>query len=45
MSNGGNGIPIAVADVAEVIDGFAETSSMHSINGRDALVIRVSKNQ
>ncbi|MDB2525499.1 efflux RND transporter permease subunit [Mariniblastus sp.] len=43
MSNGGNGIPIAVADVAEVIDGFAETSSMHSINGRDALVIRVSK--
>ena len=43
MSNGGNGIPIAVGDVAEVIDGFAETSSMHSINGRDALVIRVSK--
>ena len=43
MSNGGNGIPIAVGDVAEVIDGFAETSSVHTINGRDALVIRVSK--
>lgn len=43
LSNGGNGVPIAVGDVAEVIDGFAETSSMHSINGRDALVIRVSK--
>ena len=43
MANGGNGAPIIVSDVAEVIDGFAETSSTHSINNRDALVIRVSK--
>ena len=38
-----NGDPILLGDVAEVIDGFAETSSSHSINGRDGLVIRVAK--
>ncbi len=39
----GTGDPINVGDVANVVDGFAETSSAHSINGRDGLVIRVSK--
>jgi multidrug efflux pump subunit AcrB len=38
-----NGEPITVGDIATVIDGFAETSSSHLINGRRGLVIRVSK--
>ena len=39
----GNGDPIYVGDVGTVIDGFAETSSAHLINGREGLVIRVAK--
>ena len=35
--------PILLGDVAEVVDGFAETASSHAINGRDGLVIRVAK--
>ena len=35
--------PVLLGDVAEVVDGFAETASSHAINGRDGLVIRVAK--
>ena len=38
-----NGDPVLLGDVANVIDGFAETTSSHAINGRDGLVIRVAK--
>ena len=38
-----NADPITVGDIGNVIDGFAETSSDHLINGRKGLVIRVSK--
>lgn len=48
----GNGDPVYLGDIANVIDGFEETSSSHSIklaedpievDGRKGLVIRVSK--
>ncbi|MFK7770132.1 MAG: efflux RND transporter permease subunit [Mariniblastus sp.] len=38
-----NADPLTVGDIGDVIDGFAETSSDHLINGRKGLVIRVSK--
>lgn len=43
LKTAGNGDPILVGDVAEVVDGFAETASSHAINGRDGLVIRIAK--
>lgn len=39
----GNGEPLKVGDIAEVIDGFAYEASSHLINDRHGLVIRVSK--
>ncbi|MFT7631275.1 MAG: HAE1 family hydrophobic/amphiphilic exporter-1 [Mariniblastus sp.] len=39
----GNGSPITVGEVGTVIDGFAETSSAHTINGRQGLVVRCAK--
>lgn len=38
-----NGQPLKLGDIATVIDGFADTSASHLINGRRGLVIRVSK--
>ena len=43
IAGGGNGDPVTVGDIAEVIDGFEETSSTHVINGRSGLVVRVAK--
>ncbi len=39
----GSGEPLTVGDIANVVDGFAESSSTHLINGRSGLVVRVSK--
>ena len=43
ITPGGNGKPVTVGEVANVIDGFAETSDRSLVNGRDGLVIRVQK--
>ena len=43
ITNGGNGVPITVGEVANVIDGFEETNDHALINGREGLVIRIAK--
>ena len=39
----GNGEPITVGDVGTIIDGFEESASVHTINSRNGLVIRIAK--
>ncbi|MEL7496509.1 MAG: efflux RND transporter permease subunit [Planctomycetota bacterium] len=43
ITTDGNGDPVAVGDIATVIDGFAETTRSNLVNGREGLVVRVSK--
>jgi HAE1 family hydrophobic/amphiphilic exporter-1 len=38
-----NGDIVRIRDVAEVIDGFSDTVSIHSINGNPGIAIRVTK--
>ena len=43
ITNEGNGVPVTVGEVANVIDGFEETNDRALINGREGLVIRIAK--
>ena len=43
ITNEGNGVPVTVGEVANVIDGFEETNDHSLINGREGLVIRIAK--
>ena len=43
ISTDGNSEPVNVGDIANVIDGFEETTRSNLVNGRQALVVRVSK--
>jgi len=43
INSDGNGAPVTVGEVANVIDGFEETSDHSLINGREGLVIRIAK--
>ena len=43
ITNEGNGVPVTVGEVANVIDGFEETNDHALINGREGLVIRIAK--
>lgn len=43
ITTDGNGNPLTVGDIANVVDGFAETTRSNKVNGRDGLVVRVSK--
>ena len=43
INSNGNGAPVTVGEVANVIDGFEETSDHSLINGREGLVIRIAK--
>ena len=43
ITNEGNGVPVTVGEVANVIDGFEETNDHSWINGREGLVVRIAK--